>query len=53
MIKNNNEWLKRKRRYWVNKRFVGKIFMKLYYKLWLIVSVGMFVFIVKMFFEIV
>ena len=48
-MKNNNEWEKRKIRYFVNNNFVGKIFLRLYYKLWLIVSVGMFVYILKMF----
>ena len=43
-------WKKRMIRYWFNNNFVGKIFMRLYYKLWLIVSVIMFVYILKMFF---
>lgn len=48
-MENNNEWLKRKRRYWFNNNFVGKIIMRLYFRLWLIVSVVMFVYILKMF----
>jgi hypothetical protein len=48
-MKNNNVWFKRKIRYFVNNNFVGKIFMRLYYKLWLIVSVIMFVYILNMF----
>ena len=46
-----DEMLKRKVRYFVNNNFVAKIFMRLYYNLWLIVSVGLFVFILKMFFS--
>ena len=56
-MKNNNEWEKRRRRYWVNNNFVCKIFIRLYYEfeelIWLLVCVGMLVFILKMFFEIV
>jgi hypothetical protein len=53
-MKNNNEWEKRRRRYWVNNNFVCKIFMRLYYKLeeliWLGVCVGSFVVIMKFIF---
>ena len=49
-MKIDNEWEKRRRRYFVNNNFVAKIFMKLYYKMWLVVSVIMFVYILKMFF---
>jgi hypothetical protein len=44
------KWKKRRIRYVVNNNFVGKLFMRLYYKLWLIVSVIMFVYILNMFF---
>ena len=50
-MKNSDEWLVRKRRYWFNNNFVGKIFMRLYERLWLIVSVIMFVYILIMFFS--
>jgi hypothetical protein len=48
MIK-KNEWRKRRIRYLVNNNFVGKIFVRLYFKLWLIVCVIMMVYILKMF----
>ena len=50
-MKNSNEWLVRKRRYWINNNFVAKIIMRLYYRLWLIVSVILFVYILMMFFS--
>jgi hypothetical protein len=53
-MKNNIEWKKRRIRYVVNNNIVGKIFMRLYYELeeliWLMVCIGLFVFIFKMFF---
>ena len=48
-MKNNDEWLKRKRRYWFNNNFVGKICISIYFRLWLVVCVVMFVYILKMF----
>ena len=50
-MKNNNEWERRRRRYWINNNFVGKIFMRLYREfeelLWLGLCVGILVFIVN------
>ena len=50
-MKSNNEWLKRKRRYWINNNIVCKIFMRLYRELkellWLGLCVGILVFIVN------
>lgn len=50
-MKNNNEWEKRRRRYWVNNNSVCKLFVRLYYKLeeliWLGIGVGIFVIIVN------
>ena len=52
-MKNNNEWRKRRIRYIVNNNIVGKIFLRLYYGfeelIWLLVCVGIFVIILKMF----
>ena len=54
-MKNNDEWLKRKLRYWINNNIVYKIFMRLYYKfeelIWLGICVGLFIFILKIFFS--
>lgn len=49
-----NEWRKRRIKYIVNNSVVGRLIMRLYYEfeelIWLMVSVGIFVFILKMFF---
>jgi hypothetical protein len=50
-MKNNNEWLVRKRRYERNNNIVGRIFMRLYYRLWWIASVILFGCILIMFFS--
>jgi hypothetical protein len=55
MIKFYSEWSKRRRRYIVNNNIVCKLFLRLYYGLeeliWLLVCVGIFVIIFKMFFS--
>jgi hypothetical protein len=50
-MKNNDEWEKRRRRYWISNNSVSKIFMRLYYKLegliWLGICVGICVVVFK------
>lgn len=52
-MEKNNEWMKRRIRYFVNNNIICKIFLRLYYRfeelIWLGVSVGLFLFIIKMF----
>ena len=49
------KWKKRRIKYVVNNNIICKIFLRLYYELevliWLMVCVGLFVFIFKMFFS--